>query len=131
MYVCEFRIWTVNKITKTQNISDNEKYYGVKLNREEVREFRESCLHESCCFRHIQIFVTLQPVAHQALLSTGFSRQEYWSGLPGSPPGDLPDPGIEPMSLRSPALAGRFFTTSIAWKALRESWEGYNLKSGC
>ena len=114
MYVCEFRIWTVNKITKTQNISDNEKYYGVKLNREEVREFRESCLHESCCFRHIQIFVTLQPVAHQALLSTGFSRQEYWSGLPGSPPGDLPDPGIEPMSLRSPALAGRFFTTSIA-----------------
>ena len=114
VYVCEFRIWTVNKITKTQNISDNEKYYGVKLNREEVREFRESCLHESCRFRHIQIFVTLQPVAHQALLSTGFSRQEYWSGLPGSPAGDLPDPGIEPMSLRSPALAGRFFTTSIA-----------------
>ena len=87
VYVCEFRIWTVNKITKTQNISDNEKYYGVKLNREEVREFRESCLHESCCFRHIQIFVTLQPVAHQALLSTGFSRQEYWSGLQFPSPG--------------------------------------------
>jgi len=42
----------------------------------------------------------------------GFSRQEYWSGLPCSPPGDLPDPGIEPTSLMSPALAGGFFTTS-------------------
>ena len=41
-----------------------------------------------------------------------FSRQEYWSGLPGPSPGDLPNPGIEPASLMSPALAGRFFTTS-------------------
>ncbi|ELR53965.1 hypothetical protein M91_16140, partial [Bos mutus] len=48
----------------------------------------------------------------QALLSMGFSRQEYWSGLPFPPPGDLPDLGIEPMSLISPALAGGFFTTS-------------------
>ena len=47
----------------------------------------------------------------------GFSRQECWSGLPCSPPGDLPDPGIEPKSLLSPALAGRFFTTSSAWEA--------------
>ena len=45
-------------------------------------------------------------------LSMGFSRQEYWSGLPSPSPRDLPDPGIEPMSLMSPALAGRFFTTS-------------------
>ena len=41
----------------------------------------------------------------------GFSRQEYWSGLPFPPPGDLPNPGIEPMSHMSPALAGRFLTT--------------------
>ena len=41
----------------------------------------------------------------------GFSRQEYWSGLPFPSPGDLPDPGIEPMSLVSPVLAGRFLTT--------------------
>ena len=47
----------------------------------------------------------------------GFSRQEYWSGLPYPPPGDLPDPEIEPVSLMSPALAGRFFTTSISWEA--------------
>ncbi|ELR50986.1 hypothetical protein M91_11145, partial [Bos mutus] len=49
---------------------------------------------------------------HQAPLSTGFSRQEYWSGLPFPPPRDLPNPGIEPESFMSPALAGRFFTTS-------------------
>ena len=66
---------------------------------------------------HIQLFVTLWTVAHQAPLSMGFSRQEYWSGLLCPPPGDLPDPGIEPTSLTSPALAGRFFTTSPTWEA--------------
>ena len=58
-------------------------------------------------FSHVQLFVTLWTVAHQAPLSTGFSRQEYLSGLPYPPPGRLPDPGIEPASA---ALAGRFFT---------------------
>ncbi|CAI9164456.1 unnamed protein product [Rangifer tarandus platyrhynchus] len=51
----------------------------------------------------------------------GFSRQEYWSGLPFPPPGDLPDPGIKPGSLTSPALAGGFFTTNTTWEAHRES----------
>ena len=51
-------------------------------------------------------------VAHQAPLSMEFSRQEYWNRLPFPVPGDLPDPGIESMSLVFPALAGRFFTTS-------------------
>ena len=46
-----------------------------------------------------------------------FPREEYWSGLPFPPPRYLPDPGIEPMSLVSPALAGGFFTTSITWEA--------------
>ena len=50
-------------------------------------------------------------VAHQAPLHMGFSREEYWSGLPFPSPGDLPDPGIEPTSPDSPELAGRFFTT--------------------
>ena len=50
-------------------------------------------------------------VAHQVLLPMEFSRQAYWSGLPFPTPGDLPDPGIEPTSLVSPALAGGFFTT--------------------
>ena len=55
--------------------------------------------------------VTSWTVAHQAPSSMGFSRQEYWGGLPCPPPEDLPDPGIEPPSLMSPALVGRFFTT--------------------
>ena len=66
---------------------------------------------------HVQFFVTLWTVAHQAPLSMGFSRQEYWSGLSHPPPGDLPDPGIKPVSLMSPALAGRFFTTGATWEA--------------
>ena len=51
-------------------------------------------------------------LAHQAPLSMGFFRQEYWSGLPCPPPEDLPDPQIKPESLLSPALAGGYFTTA-------------------
>ena len=54
----------------------------------------------------------------QAPLSMGFSRQEYWSGLLFPPPGNLPDPGIQPASLASPALAGRFFSNCTTWEAL-------------
>ena len=64
---------------------------------------------------------SLQPlwaVAHQAPLSMGFSRQEYLSGLPGPPPGDLPNSGIQPAFLMSRTLTGRFFTTSATWEAL-------------
>ena len=50
------------------------------------------------CFSHVQLFGTLWTVAHQAPLSMGVSRQEYWSGLLCPPPGDLPNPGIEPIS---------------------------------
>ena len=63
-------------------------------------------------FSHVQLFATPWTIAHQAPLSMGFSKQEYWSGFPCPPPGDLPKPGIEPVSLRSPALAGGFFTAS-------------------
>ena len=72
--------------------------------------------HNICmlsCFSHVWLFVTLWTVAHQVPLSMiGFSRPEYWSGLPCPPSGDLPDPGIEPVSLTSTVLAGGFFTTS-------------------
>ena len=65
--------------------------------------------HLCCCLvAHLYLFVTLWTVAHQAPLSMGFCRQEYWSGLSFPSPGDLPDPGIEPVS---PALAGEFFIT--------------------
>ena len=63
-------------------------------------------------------FVTLWTVAHQAPLSVRFFRQESWSGLPGSPPENLPDPGVKPIYPGASALAGRFFTTSTTWEAL-------------
>ena len=56
-------------------------------------------------------------VARQAPLPMGFSRQDYWSGLPFPLPGDLPDLGMELASLTSPVLAGGFFTTGTTWKA--------------
>ena len=68
-------------------------------------------------FSRVQFFATLWTLLLQAPLSVGFSRQEYWSGLACPPPGDLPDSGIELMSLMSPALAGGFFTTSATWEA--------------
>ena len=67
-------------------------------------------------FSHARLFVTPWPVARQAPLPMGFSRQEYWSGVPCPPSGDLPDLRIEPMSLTSSALAGRFFTTGATWE---------------
>ena len=67
-------------------------------------------------FSRVQLFATPRTVARQAPLSMGFSRQEYWHGLPCPPPGDLPDLGIEPGSLMSPALSGKFFTTSATWE---------------
>ena len=67
-------------------------------------------------FSCVQLFATLCSIAHQAPLSMGFSRKDYWSGLPCPPPGDLPNPGIKPASLMSPALAGEFFTTSTTWE---------------
>ena len=69
-------------------------------------------------FGYVQLFVTVFTVACQALLSMGSSRQEYWSGLPCPHPGNLPDPGIKPESLMSPALVGGFFMTSTSWGAL-------------
>ena len=56
------------------------------------------------CFNCVRLFVTLWTVAHQTLLSMGFSRQEYWSGLLCPPAGDLPNPGIKPASPVTPAL---------------------------
>ena len=64
------------------------------------------------CAKSLQSHLTVWTIVRQAPLSMGFSRQEHWSGLLGPSPGDLPNPGIEPVSLKSPALAGGFFTTS-------------------
>ena len=67
------------------------------------------------CFHHVHLFATPWTVAHKALLSIGFSRQEYWSGLPFPSPGGLPDPGIEP---RSPTLQADALTSEPPGKSL-------------
>ena len=69
------------------------------------------CVCVLSCFSHVLLFVSLWTISHQAPLS----RQEYWSGLQCLPSKDLPDPGIEPMTLTSP-LSGGFFTTSATWE---------------
>ena len=67
----------------------------------------------------VELLATLWTIDCQAPQSMGLSRQEYLYGLPFPSPGDLPDPGIEPMSLMSPTLEGGFFTSSATWEALR------------
>ena len=75
--------------------------------------------HACMLFHHVRLFVTVWTITCQVPLSMGFCRQEYWSGSPCPPPaGDLPNPGIEPASFMSPALAGGFFTTSTTWETL-------------
>ena len=74
------------------------------------------------CFSRVRLFATLWLIAHQAPLSMEFSRQllfgqEQWTGFPCSPPGDIPNPWIEPVSLTSPALADRLFIPSTTWEA--------------
>ena len=81
-----------------------------------------ACIYTDICVlaKSLQSYttlVTLWTIAYQAPLFMRFSRQEYWSGLTCPPPGDLPNPGIKRMSLMSPALPGRFFTTSASWEA--------------
>ena len=66
---------------------------------------------------HARLIGASWTLACQAPLPMEFSRQEHWSGVPFPTPRDLPDPGIEPTSLVSPALAGGFFTTSTTWEA--------------
>ena len=92
------------------------------------------------CSKSLQAYPTLcdpWTVACQATLSMGFSRQEHWSGLPSPFSGELPNPGIKPVSL-SPALAGGFFTTNTPWEALASvlcylKWGAWrtSLRMGC
>ena len=77
--------------------------------------YLEHSLGCACCANPLQSCLSLWTLwigACQAPLSMGLTRQKYWSGLPCPSPGDLPNPGIEPVCLMAPALAGRFFTTS-------------------
>ena len=79
-----------------------------------------SMFSDRCACMLGRLYATPWTVVCQTSLPMGFSRQEYWNGLLCLPPGDLPDPGIEPMSLMSAALARRFVATSASWEALTE-----------
>ena len=76
------------------------------------------------CFSCVQLCATLWTVACQAPLSIRFSRKEYWNGLPYPPPWDLPDPGIEPMSLKSPALKADSLPTESPVKPIFKQTRG-------
>ena len=77
------------------------------------------------CFSCVPLYVTLWTVVRQSPLSMKFFRKEYWSGLLHPPPGDFQIPGIEPTFLRSPTLAGGFFTSSAVWEAQRYPKQSY------
>ena len=100
-----------------------------------TEEYFPTCACVLNCFSHVWLFATLWTVACQVPLSMGFYRQVYWSGLPHLPPWDLPAPGIEPVPLTSPPLAGRFFTTSATWEAHSQlddqltEWKGLRKRS--
>ena len=100
------------------------KRFGLTLNRALQNFYHLHCRRFSCAYMHakllsrVRLFETPCAVALQAPLSMGFSRQENWRGLPCLLPGDLVDPRMEPMSLMSPALAGRFSTASTTWEDL-------------
>ena len=74
----------------------------------------------------VQVFATLWTVVCQAPLSMGIFRQEYWNRLSFPSPRGLTDSGVEPLCLMSPALVGRFFTTSTTWEAM-----GRNKQTQC
>ena len=77
---------------------------STTIRQMETQSSKVVCVRVLSYFRHVQLFVTPWTVAHQAPLSVRFSRQEYWSVLPCPPPGDLPNPGMEPESPVSPEL---------------------------
>ena len=129
VYTSHIRIhWTwqvfhknVKKCHK-QSIINNIKVKSIDMLFEWQNQFYEDCkdltnyraskmtrVHVLHC---VWLFVTPWTAAHQAPLSMEFPRKKYWSGLLFPSPGDLPDPGIKPVSLASLELAGRFFTTA-------------------
>ena len=116
--------WSVATVVSNVNL---EYFHHVPLQIEKVLlENGESSIGQSyprtlnyvwlhwCChavLSRVRLSATPWTVAHPALLSMGFSRKEHWSRLPFPTLGDLPNPGIKPVSLPSPASAGQFFTT--------------------
>ena len=105
------------------SILQHSAFFTVQLSHAYTTTGKTIALHMDYICVHaksLQSCLTLcdpKDCSRQAPPPTGFSRKEHWRGLPCPPPGGLPDPGLEPASLMSAALAGRFFTTSAAWEA--------------
>ena len=122
--VCLFSL--SKRIKKEKKRGDREwRREGVKEGERKregagKRESEITALVHACMLSRVRLFATLWTVAHQAPLSMRFYRQEHWSALLCPLPGDLPDPGIESTSLTSPALAGRFFSSSATALILPE-----------
>ena len=114
---CVFR--TSSLICKAKDkMKVQDSLLKVKISRCRWQRTKPSlCACMPVHFSRVQLSVIPWTIARQASLSMGFSRQEYWRGLPFPPPGTLLDPGIEPVSLMSPALVGWFLTTSVTWEA--------------
>ena len=120
-------IYTFGILSCHSGMVGNQKKQPVNMLKTTVREvwrcwllyivFWFQLLMIACAqsFSLVQLFATSWTVAHQTPLSMGSYRQDYWSGLPFPLPGNLPDPGIKPTSLASPALAGRFFITAVSF----------------
>ena len=107
-HVCCYMFLVIKWFNESQKYWNNDSHSILHTNN----------LHLcACVLSHVWLSSTPWTVAHQTPLSMWFSRQEHWSGLLCPPPGDLPDPGIEPASLKSPALAGRIFITGATWEA--------------
>ena len=106
--------WKIWIFGKTAALLKNRSGYTLRFTLKAKLKF----FKDSCCCLVTKFCLTL---CNSMNLSMGFSRQEYWSGLSFSTPGDIPDPGIEPGSVGSPILAGGFFTTEPPGKLLEYS----------
>ncbi|XDA85953.1 hypothetical protein R6Z07F_015710 [Ovis aries] len=119
-------LWKLKKLSAsgrsaalpTPRFGASESNFRLLTSRKVRGKMSTVLTHCACMLRHfrrVQLFAT--PEEPTRLLCLGFCWQEYWSGLPCPPPGDLSNPGIEPTSLMSPESAGEFFTISITWEA--------------
>ena len=121
--------WCQSKAIVLLNFKCVNLWFGTHIIHNYIQ--RSCCSCVLCCFSCVWLCVTQWTVTLQAPLSIGILQTKIWSGLPCPPPGYLPNQGIEPMSLMSSALAGRFFTTSATWKFIITSKDAaifYQLK---
>ena len=112
-YIIVLSMSTLSLQVIETNSNGLNKWQKYQINSFKWGMYYYSC---ECVFSHVQLLVTLWTVGNLVSLYMEFSRQEYWSGLTFPTPGDLPDPGIKPMSLTSPTLEGRFFTIALPGK---------------